>query len=104
MNSNMICNSKTEVPSGKVLNDKDYINCLLSSLKEIVKNYATALTEASNENLYNSYKSMFDNYSSLQRETYELMFRFGWYSLEKADTSKISNKVTMLNQELSDLG
>ena len=100
----MICNSKTEVPSGKVLNDKDYINCLLSSLKEIVKNYATALTEASNENLYNSYKSMFDNYSSLQRETYELMFRFGWYSLEKADTSKISNKVTMLNQELSDLG
>lgn len=103
MDNNMISNPKTEVPSGKSLNDKDYMNCLLSSLKEMVKNYAVALTEASNENLYNSYKSMFDNYSKLQREVYELMFRNGWYSLEKAEMQKISNKLQMLNQEISDL-
>jgi len=103
MDNNMISNPKTEVPSGKSLNDKDYMNCLLSSLKEMVKNYAVALTEASNENLYNSYKSMFDNYSKLQREVYELMFRNGWYSLEKAEKQKISNKLQMLNQEILDL-
>lgn len=104
MDNNKISNPKTEVPTGKALNDKDYISCLLSSLKDIVKNYAVALTEASNEKLYNSYKAMFDSYSSLQREVYELMFRKGWYSLEKAEIQKISSKVQMLSQEVSDLG
>ena len=103
MDNNKISNPKTEVPTGIALNDKDYVNCLLSSLKEMVKNYSYALTEASNENLYNSYKSMFDNYISLQREVYELMFRKGWYSLEKADNQKISSKVQMLSQEITDL-
>lgn len=102
-NSNMISNPKTEVPTGKSLNDKDYANCLLSSLKEMVKNYSVALTEASNENLYNNYKEMFDNYIKLQRKVYELMFHNGWYSLEKAETQKISNKIQMLNQEITDL-
>ena len=103
-NSNKISNPKTEVPTGKALNDKDYINCLLSSLKEMVKNYAITLTESSNEILYDSYKMMFDNYVSLQREVYELMFRKGWYSLEKAEMQKISSKVQMLSQEIADLG
>ena len=103
-NNNKISNTKTEVPSGRGFNDKDYINSLLSCLKEMVKNYAYAMTEASNENLYSSYKSMFDKYISLQREVYEIMFRKGWYSLEKAEIQKISNKIKMLNQELIDLG
>lgn len=47
-NSNNIGNPKTKVPSGKKLNDKDYMNCLLCSLKELVKLYAITLTEASN--------------------------------------------------------
>ena len=103
MDNNMISNPKTEVPTGKALNDKDYMNCLLSSLKEMVKNYAVALTEASNESLYNRYKTTFDNYTLLQREVYEIMFRKGWYSLEKAEVQKISNKFQMLSQEFSDL-
>ena len=57
MNNNQIKNPKVEVPTGKTLNDKDYMNSLLSTLKELVKNYAIALTEASNENLYNEYKN-----------------------------------------------
>ena len=102
-NSNKISNPKTEVPTGKSLNDKDYLNCLLTTLKEMVKNYSTVLTEASNENLYNNYKEMFDSYSKLQREVYELMFRKGWYTLEKAENQKISNKIQMLKQEINDL-
>lgn len=103
MNNNEISNSKTEVPKGTEINDKDYINSLLSCLKEMVKNYAIALTEASNENLYSKYKEMFDKYSSLQREVFETMFRKGWYSIEKAETQKINNKYQTLNQEFIDL-
>ena len=103
MNNNEIKNPKTEVPKGTNFNDKDYMNSLLSCLKEMVKNYSVALTEASNETLYQEYKTMFDNYSKLQRDVYELMFRKGWYSLEKAEMKKISSKIQILNQELIDL-
>lgn len=103
MNYNQISNPKIEVPKGTNLNDKDYINSLLSCLKEMVKNYSVALTEVSNENLYNKYRNMFDEYSSIQRQVYELMFRKGWYSLETADTQKLDAKYQTLNQDFMDL-
>ena len=101
--NNSISNPKKEVPKGTSINDKDYMNSLLATLKEMVKNYAVTLTEASNENLYNEFKTMFEEYSNLQREVYETMFRKGWYSLEKAETQKIDSKYQMLNQEFTDL-
>ncbi len=101
--NNKISNEKVPVEGGVELNDKDYINSVLSTLKELVKNYAVSLTEASNEILYSKYKTMFDEYSSLQREVYEIMFRFGWYELEKSDNNKINEKYNMLNQEFTKL-
>lgn len=101
--NNSISNPKTEVPKGTNLNDKDYMNSLLGTLKEMVKNYVVALTEASNENLYNEFKTMFDEYSALQREVYETMFRKGWYTLEKSEQQKLDNKYQTLNQEFKDL-
>ena len=103
MNNNQISNPKTEIPKGTNINDKDYMNSLLSSLKEMVKNYATSLTEVSNEASYKEFKTMFDEYSNLQREVYETMFRKGWYSLEKADEQKLNTKYQTLNQEFMDL-
>lgn len=101
--NNSICNPKTEVPKGTSINDKDYMNSLLGALKEMVKNYSIALTEVSNETLYNEFKTMFDEYSNLQREVYEEMFRKGWYTLEKAEQQKINTKYQTLNQEFIDL-
>ena len=103
MNNNKIANPKTEVPSGIEMNERDYLTCLLGILKELEKNYAIALTEASNEHLYQSYFNTFKEISSLQRETYELMFKNGWYSLEKAENTKITEKHQMLCQEYQDL-
>ena len=45
MDNNQVCNSKVEVPTGMMLNDKDYLDSLLSTLKQFVKNYAVILTE-----------------------------------------------------------
>ena len=103
MNNNEISNPKTSVPKGKSLNDKDYMDELLSTLKEMVKNYATAMTEASCETLFNQYKEMFLEYSDLQREVFEVMFKKGWYSLELAEEQKINNKHQMLKQEMTNL-
>ena len=98
-----IANPKTEVPKGIAMNDKDYLDAILTCLKEMVKNYAIALTEASNEHLYKVYLNMWNTYSQLQRETYEVLFENGWYSLEEAPSSKVEEKAKMLRQELDDL-
>ena len=101
--NNKISNPKIEVPTGIDLNDKDYITCLLTTLKEMEKNYVTAMTEASNEHLYQSYTSVFTKITNLQREVYELMFRKGWYSLELAEQQKITEKYNALSQEYQNL-
>ena len=103
MNNNKITNPKTETPTGIKMNDKDYITCLLTALKEMSKNYCQAMTEASNEHLYKSYLSIFNEISKLQRETYELMFQFGWYAMEPAETTKINEKYNTLSTEYQDL-
>ena len=102
MNSK-VQNPKVEVKSGTKLNDKDYLNSLLSCLKEMVKNYSVALTEASCENLYNMYKETYDKYLKMQRAVYELAFRKGWYTLEVAEANKISDKYLILNNEYNGL-
>ena len=101
--NNKITNPKTETPTGIEMNDKDYLTCLLTILKEMSKNYASAMTEASNEHLYQSYLSIFNELSTLQREAYELMFQNGWYAMEPAETTKINEKYNTLSTEYQDL-
>lgn len=103
MNNNKISNPKTQTPTGIQMNDKDYITCLLTLLKDITKNYTIAMTEASNEHLYQSYHSIFQELINLQRETFEVMFQKGWYELEKAEANKITQKYQTLSQEYQDL-
>ena len=98
-----IANPKIEVPDTCEMNDKDYITRVLTYLKDIEKNYAIALTEASNEYLYKIYFTHFDKISKMQREVYEHMFANGWYEMQTAKTSDIESKFNMLRQELSSL-
>lgn len=102
MNSK-ICNVKVEVPEGISLNNKDYLSSLLSTLKEMEKNYVVAMTEASSEKLYQLYREVFLKIASMQREVYELMFRKGWYCLEKLDGTKIADKYQMLDKEYTSI-
>jgi len=101
--NNKISNPKAEVPTGIKENDKDYLNSCLSLLKDMEKNYTVALIETSNENLFSKYEEMFNSIKLLQRDVYELAFKKGWYTLEKAEENKITEKYNNLNQEFSDL-
>ena len=100
---NQIENKKVEVPQTKEMNDKDYITTMLTIEKAMVKDYATALTEASNNDLYNDYLEMFNDVSTLQRDIYNLMFKKGWYQLEMAQDNKIQEKLNCLTNEISQL-
>ena len=53
--------------------------------------------------LFEKHKQVFLTLISLQREVYEIMFRKGWYVIEKAEGQKIGQKSQMLKQEYQDL-
>lgn len=96
-------NKVVEVPNGIELNDKDYCTCLLSTLKDMEKNYALAMTEASNEWLYNIHRDTFLDIATLQRKVYTLIFQNGWYQLEAVEVKKLTEKYDMLSADLVSL-
>lgn len=85
-------NPKTEVPETKELNDRDYLNSILESLKNMSDNFSIALNECSNKAMYKEVFTIFQNTKDLAREAYNLMFCNGWYSLEQAEEQKIMSK------------
>ena len=101
--NNKISNPMVEVPSGIFLNDKDYMNIMLSMEKCMVNNYAVSITEASNEFLHDNYLNMFDEVDDLQRRIFNAMFARGWYSLDVASSSLVSEKLEMLEKEQNSL-
>lgn len=96
-------NPKTEVPMTKEMNDKDYLNDLLETEKNMGVNFCIALNEASNEDLYEEIYDMFEDIKECQRDLFELAFRKGWYTLEKEQNTKISEKYNTLSQEFTEL-
>ena len=103
MNQNKVQNEKVEVPVGLELNDENYLNDILSSLKCLVSNYACVLNEASNISYYNIIKQIFDETSVLQRDFFDALFQRGWYCLEKAEPQKINETITKLQPRLQEL-
>lgn len=98
-----ISNPEKEVQTGIQLNDKDYMTNLLYFLKAVEKNMTVALTECSNEFLYKEYMKIFQDIAELQRDAYELMFKFGWYPLEEATSTNINNTLNTLNKDFQEL-
>ena len=104
MNNNEIKNPKKEVKQGINMNDCDYLSAVLELEKNMSNNYSIALNEASNDYLYEDYFSMFEDIKDIARECYNLMFQYGWYTIEEAEEQKINEKINSFNQKLTDLG
>lgn len=103
MNQNKVENPKTPCKEGLEMNDKDYLDSILELEKNMSNNTAVALDEASNGDLYEEIFTMLEDLKDAARECYDLAFRLGWYSIEKAEETKIEEKVTCLEQELQTL-
>lgn len=103
MNQNKVQNEKIEVPKSLDLNDENYLNDILISLKDLVSNYACVLNEASNMNYYNVVKQLFDETSTLQRNFFGGLFERGWYCLEQVENTKILETIQKLQPKLSEM-
>ena len=97
--------AKTAADAAKAAGDQAKADAAdaLAKAKAAEAAAATAKTEASNEILYKEIKNMCEDIAIMQRKTYELMFKNGWYALEKAETTKIADKYQMLNNEFESL-
>ena len=103
MNNKEIKNSQKEVPSGIKMNDRDYLNCVLETEKNMSNNLSYALNEVSNDALFDKIYNIFDEIKNNARDAYNLAFKNGWYKLEKAQDNKITEKVNELQQKYNEL-
>jgi spore coat protein CotF len=86
---NKIQNPESTVPKTPEMNDRDFINDILSYEKYMTDSYSVALNEASHEALYQDLLAVFNETQNMQRELYNMMFKKGWYALEAADAQKM---------------
>lgn len=100
---NMIQNQETQIPKTEQMNDRDYLNDILETEKNMSVNMTIALNEASNEKLYDELFDIFKDIKQSQRNLYECMFKNGWYSLEKAEEQKITQTYNKLEQKYQEL-
>ena len=91
MNSNQqkIQNPESQVPKTPEMNERDFINDLLTTEKYMTTSYTMALHEASHKGLYEDLMTIFTETQNSQRDLYNLMFQKGWYSIEAADQQKL---------------
>lgn len=102
-NNNKVQNPKVEVPQTIEMNDRDYLNDILETEKNMGINMTIALNEASNEKLYDELFDIFKDIKQSQRNLYECMFKKGWYSLEKSEEQKITQTYNQLEQKYQEL-
>ena len=72
--------------------DQEILNVLLELEKNMVKNLATAITEASNEKLVTALEEIFNNTKTAQRDIFNYMNEQGFYKLEYAPVTKVTKE------------
>lgn len=85
------------------MNDKKFVEDILETEKNMVANMATALNEASCNEVYNSYKTIFDEITNGQKTLFNLAFNKDWYKLEEADSNKLCQDYNKLKKELDNV-
>ena len=101
--NNKVQNPKTEVPANSDMNDRDFLNDILESEKNMSVNYTYALNEASNEELFKRIYDMFIHIKETQRNLFELSFKKGWYTLEKTEENKINEEINTLSNMFNEI-
>lgn len=84
-----IQNPEMQVPKTPQMNDRDFVNDILTTEKYMTSAYSIALNEASHQQLYSDLSGIFNETQDCQRQLYNLMFKKGFYALEAADQQKL---------------
>lgn len=75
---------------GPEMNDRDYINDILSFEKYLTVGYNIGLNEAQNASLHNQVLNILNDTHQMQAQLFNLMFQKGWYKMKAAEEQEIS--------------
>lgn len=88
-NQQKIQNPSAEFPKTPQMNERDFVNDMLSTEKYMANAYSVAINEASHEHLFNDLMGIYTETQQMRNDLYKLMFQKGWYKLEAQDMQKI---------------
>ncbi len=103
MDNNMVNNPEQPLIKNAEMNDSDYLNDMLATEKTLVNNYSIVLNEASNNFIYEEIINLCKDTHTCQRELYNILFKKGWYKLEKAEQQKINTLLQEHENKLNEL-
>lgn len=84
------------------MNDKFILYDMLNTEKNMKINTATALNEASCDEIYNLYHGIFEDISSSAKNLFTIGFNNNWYTLEETTQTKIKESHTKLKNSLKE--
>lgn len=71
------------------LSDKEMLQDLLTSEKQVISSYSTGITESSCQNLRSTLVNNFNNVQGIQYKVFDAMKQKGWYQTKDADTNEV---------------
>ena len=89
MPNKKIQNPSAPFPKTPQMNDRDFINDILTTEKYFSNSYSVAINEMSHQVLFQDISNIANESQLMQRELYNLMFQKGWYGLEQAPLRSI---------------
>jgi spore coat protein CotF len=74
---------------GPDMNDRDFINDLLTHEKHLASTYNIGLLEMQNPQLHNTVQGILSDIHNNQFKAFDLMFQKGWYKMKAADKQEV---------------
>ncbi len=74
---------------GPEMNDRDFVNDMLSFEKYLTVGYTVGLNEMQNPKLHQQIQNILNDVHRSQFDLFNLMFENGWYKMNEADTQEI---------------
>jgi spore coat protein CotF len=82
---------------GPEMNDRDYVNDMLSFEKYMSNGYNVGLNEAQNPKLHMEIQNILNDVHRCQFDLFNLMFQNGWYKMKAADKQEVSQAHTQFS-------
>lgn len=85
------------------MSEKDLMQDLLATEKQVISAYSTGITESSCQNLRNTLMDNFKNNQTIQYKIFDAMKQKGWYPTKDApdnEVQQLKNEATQMMSEL----
>lgn len=85
------------------MNEKEMMQDLLTTEKQVISSYSTGITESSCPNLRNTLVNNFKSAQDIQYKVFDAMKQKGWYTSKDAPANEVQQLKNEANQMMTEL-